>query len=103
MIKPLSSSAALRPVANLVSQPTVRSVLNARSYATQNSLGTTATQTKRRTVTPFNDDGHVPWNELSAGEKTARATQQSFNFGMIIAGLVLTVRKSDAPDSFSHF
>jgi import inner membrane translocase subunit TIM21 len=41
-------------------------------------------------VTPFNDDGHVPWTELSAGEKTGRATQQTFNFGMVIVGLVMT-------------
>jgi hypothetical protein len=94
MIKPFTSSAVLRPAAslNLIILPTVRSAPRARSYATQNSLGTTAPQSKRRTVTPFNDDGHVPWNQLSAAEKTARATQQSFNFGMIIAGVVLTVR-----------
>jgi import inner membrane translocase subunit TIM21 len=42
-------------------------------------------------VTPFNDDGHVPWTELSAGEKTARAAQQTFNFGLVILGVVLTV------------
>ncbi|KAI9171131.1 Mitochondrial import inner membrane translocase subunit TIM21 [Paramyrothecium foliicola] len=86
-----SAAAALRPATNLVNSQSIRTMLHARSYATQNSLGTTASQTtRRRTVTPFNDDGHVPWNELSAAEKTARATQQSFNFGMIIAGLVLT-------------
>jgi mitochondrial import inner membrane translocase subunit TIM21 len=33
----------------------------------------------------------VPWNQLSAGEKTARATQQTFNFGLVIVGIVLTV------------
>jgi import inner membrane translocase subunit TIM21 len=42
-------------------------------------------------VTPFNDDGFTPWNELSTGEKAARATQQSFNFGFVVVGLVLTV------------
>ncbi|KAK3319325.1 TIM21-domain-containing protein [Apodospora peruviana] len=50
----------------------------------------TSNESKRRAVTPFNDDGHVPWTNLSAGEKTARATQQTFNFGMVIVGLVLT-------------
>lgn len=63
----------------------------ARLYATQNSLGAApAPGPRRRKVTAFNDDGFVPWNELSAGEKASRATQQSFNFGMIIAGVVLT-------------
>lgn len=55
-----------------------------RGYATHH-------ETRRRAVTPFNDDGHVPWTELSAGEKTARAAQQTFNFGMVILGVALTV------------
>ena len=41
-------------------------------------------------MTALNDDGRVPWGELSAGEKAARMTQQTFNFGMIILGVVLT-------------
>ncbi|ETS83278.1 Mitochondrial import inner membrane translocase subunit tim-21 [Pestalotiopsis fici W106-1] len=58
-----------------------------RSYATQNNPGSTS---KRRSVTPFNDDGHVPWQDLSGAEKTARATQQTFNFGLVVVGAVLT-------------
>jgi mitochondrial import inner membrane translocase subunit TIM21 len=65
-----------------------------RFYATQNTTGSSSPSSKRRAVTPFNDDGHVPWTELSGGEKTARAAQQSFNFGMVIVGFVLTVRYS---------
>ncbi|KAK1752107.1 mitochondrial import inner membrane translocase subunit tim21 [Echria macrotheca] len=49
-----------------------------------------ATQQSRKAVTPFNDDGRVPWTHLSMGEKTGRAAQQTFNFGMVIVGLVLT-------------
>ncbi|KAK5998578.1 Mitochondrial import inner membrane translocase subunit TIM21 [Cladobotryum mycophilum] len=45
---------------------------------------------KRRSVTPFNDSGFVPWSELSVAEKAGRATQQTFNFGMVIVGVVLT-------------
>ena len=41
-------------------------------------------------MTAFNDDGRVAWGDLSAGEKAARTTQQTFNFGMIILGTVLT-------------
>jgi len=41
-------------------------------------------------VTPFNDDGRVPWGQLSGGEKVARTTQQGFNFGLILIGAVLT-------------
>ncbi|KAK8051292.1 import inner membrane translocase subunit tim-21 [Apiospora rasikravindrae] len=69
-----------------------RSYGSYRSYATQHGLGTTTTTTgpRRKTVTPFNDDGRVPWHQLSAGEKTARATQQSFNLGLMFVGFVLT-------------
>lgn len=55
---------------------------SARLYAAQ--------QPSRRSVTPFNDDGRVPWTDLSAREKTGRAAQQTFNFGMVIVGVVLT-------------
>ncbi|KAG5973707.1 mitochondrial import inner membrane translocase subunit tim21 [Claviceps digitariae] len=62
-----------------------------RSYATHKDAASTNILTsKRRSVTPFNDDGCVPWNQLSAAEKTARATQQTFNFGFILVGVALT-------------
>ncbi|KAI1853229.1 hypothetical protein JX266_001935 [Neoarthrinium moseri] len=81
----------VRPTTLNAPAPQLRPFLARRSYATQHGLGTTTTSTtRRRTVTPFNDDGQVPWHQLSAGEKTARATQQSFNFGLIVTGVVLT-------------
>lgn len=46
---------------------------------------------QRRAVTITNDTGAVRWSELSIGEKAARTTQQSFNFIVVIAGVVLTV------------
>jgi mitochondrial import inner membrane translocase subunit TIM21 len=71
----------------------LRPVLVARSYATQTGLGTTNAQParKRKAVTMLNDDGRVAWGDLSAREKAARTTQQTFNFGMILLGAVLTV------------
>ncbi|KAK0118294.1 mitochondrial import inner membrane translocase subunit tim21 [Cadophora gregata] len=71
---------------------TFRPILAARFYATQTGLGTTSTtpRPKRKTVTPFNDDGRVAWGELSTGEKAARTTQQTFNFSFILLGAVLT-------------
>lgn len=60
-------------------------------YATQNSIGGLPT-TKRKQVTVVNDDGRVQWGALSLGEKAARITQQTFNFGIILAGLVMTVQ-----------
>ncbi|GAP87276.1 putative mitochondrial import inner membrane translocase subunit TIM21 [Rosellinia necatrix] len=61
-----------------------------RSYATHHDRGKNPTASRRRAVTPFNDTGFVPWSELSVVEKASRATQQSFNFGLVIVGLVLT-------------
>lgn len=76
----------------VVCPATTRPFLLTRFYATQHGLGATAhgSSSRKRTVTPFNDDGFVPWSELSTSEKAARATQQSVNFGMIIVGFVLT-------------
>ncbi|KAK7956886.1 TIM21 domain-containing protein [Apiospora aurea] len=85
------ASSALNPN-SFAPQLRRRLLLAQRSYATQHGLGTTTTTTgpRRKTVTPFNDDGRVPWHQLSAGEKTARATQQSFNLGLMFVGFVLT-------------
>ena len=85
--------AALRHTAILKCPATLRPILAARLYATQTGLGTTsgAPRPRRKTVTPFNDDGRVAWGELSAGEKAARTTQQTFNFSFILLGAVLTV------------
>lgn len=64
----------------------------ARHYASVGGSGSSSATSKRRAVTPFNDDGHVPWADLSAAEKSARAAQQTFNLGFIVVGVVLTVR-----------
>ncbi|KAK7755192.1 mitochondrial import inner membrane translocase subunit tim21 [Diatrype stigma] len=88
----------LRPFspANLV--PHLRPVFGIRNYATQNSAGSTGSPgpsgssggPKRKAITPFSDTGFVPWKELSAAEKASRATQQSFNFGVVVLGVVMT-------------
>lgn len=94
-MKPTTTILALRPSHSFIASPPVGSLFRSRAYATQTGLGTSASPTaRRRKVTAFNDDGFVPWNQLSAGEKASRATQQSFNFGLVIAGIVLTVSLS---------
>jgi import inner membrane translocase subunit TIM21 len=91
-MKPTNTLLATRPSALLGVPPTLRSLVHPRFYSIQSNLNAGSGPKRRsRAVTPFNDDGFVPWNELSAGEKAARATQQSFNFGMILVGIVLTV------------
>ncbi|KAL2131261.1 hypothetical protein VTI74DRAFT_5316 [Chaetomium olivicolor] len=85
----LHSSNTTPPLQQLVVRWPSLNHYNHRSYATQHQQST-GSESRRRAVTPFNDDGHVPWSELSAGEKTGRAAQQTFNFGMVILGLVLT-------------
>jgi len=62
----------------------------AREYATQNSTGTNRGSTRKQ-ITVASDDGRVRWGELSAREKAARTTQQTFNFVTVLVGLVMTV------------
>ncbi|KAI1821538.1 import inner membrane translocase subunit tim-21, mitochondrial [Xylaria intraflava] len=86
---PVVTKLLLRP-ATLSNIAPLRPALAQRSYATHRDLGSNSTASRRRAVTPFNDDGFVPWRELSAVEKASRAAQQSFNFGVVVVGLVLT-------------
>ncbi len=74
---------------NITTTTSPLSSYSLRCYATHHQQSTP--ESRRRAVTPFNDDGRVPWTELSVGEKTGRAAQQTFNFGMVIVGLALTV------------
>lgn len=62
-----------------------------RSYATANSLAEASRNRSRKQVTVTNDDGRVPWKDLTMGEAVARTTQQTFNFGVVMAGVVGTV------------
>ncbi|KAF4587375.1 import inner membrane translocase subunit tim-21 [Ophiocordyceps camponoti-floridani] len=65
--------------------------LASRTYSSQTGLGAAAAPKQRRqSITPFNDNGSVPWRELSVTEKMARTTQQGFNGGLVAIGLVLT-------------
>ncbi len=59
-----------------------------RHYATSKTLTGTNESSSRKQVTIGNDDGRVPWGQLSTGEKAARTTQQTFNFGVVLAGAV---------------
>ena len=45
---------------------------------------------RRRAVTVVNDTGRVPWQQLSMGEKAARTTQQTFNVGLVVLGILAT-------------
>lgn len=83
----LNSAALLRPAA------LPRTATLARYYATQGNLGgKTGSQAtpRRRRVGVLSDDGRYDWQDLSGGEKVARATQQSLNFVVILAGAALT-------------
>ena len=66
-----------------------------RRYATQGSLGSSKTPS-RRAITVTSDDGRYAWGELSTGEKAARTTQQTFNFLLVGAGLAGTVSVSSS-------
>ncbi|KAM0124190.1 hypothetical protein ACHAO1_011107 [Botrytis cinerea] len=78
---------------SLLSLPSsLRPLLLSRLYATHTGLGTTnaSSQPKRKAVTTFNDDGRVPWRDLSRREKVSRTTQQTFNLGTVLVGTALT-------------
>ncbi|PWY73740.1 TIM21-domain-containing protein [Aspergillus heteromorphus CBS 117.55] len=92
MLPPLRPSPALLPRALLRLRPTTTTTTTllprttdlARCYATGSSAP------KRRNVTVLSDDGRYEWGELTGREKMARATQQSVNFVVVLAGAVLT-------------
>lgn len=94
----LKTATVVRPATALSCfTPQLRPLALQNSFATHQGPGSDTPSSRRRAVTPFNDDGHVPWTELSAGEKTARAAQQTFNFGLVIVGLALTVCTTPNP------
>lgn len=83
-----SLALSLRSVSCL---PVHRAAGASRLYATHSA--SSKSSTSRRQVTVANDDGHVRWGDLTTGEKVARSTQQSFNFLIIVAGVLATVRR----------
>jgi import inner membrane translocase subunit TIM21 len=66
-----------------------------RWYATHSGLGGQGTASssgpRRKQISVISDDGRLRWSELSGKEKVARATQQSFNFMIVVIGVVMTV------------
>ncbi|KAK0637104.1 TIM21-domain-containing protein [Bombardia bombarda] len=91
----LRSTTATAALTSLL--PSSSPAIRRRCYATQQQQQTGSAgpesshvEARRRAVTPFNDDGHVPWTSLSKGEKAARATQQTFNFGLVVMGVLLS-------------
>lgn len=61
-----------------------------RSYATQSSLDSDTEAPRRKSISIVSDDGRVAWSDLSTREKASRTTQQSFNFLIIVAGVIMT-------------
>lgn len=91
IVRAESLALSLRSISCL---PVHRAAGASRLYATHSSLGASSkSSTSRRQVTVANDDGHVRWGDLTTGEKAARSTQQSFNFLVIVAGVLATVRR----------
>lgn len=82
--------------------PPIAPLIVQRSYASAGGSGPSSAAAKRRAVTPFNDNGQVPWSDLSVAEKSARAAQQTFNMGFIVVGVVLTVGNPGALDSVAR-
>ncbi|KAH7121204.1 TIM21-domain-containing protein [Dendryphion nanum] len=93
--KPIEAIQLLKPACRhprISPNPAIRRAPFSTVRPSQATHTTTASPSPppRRQVTIANDTGSVRWNNLSTGEKAARATQQSFNFAIIITGVVLT-------------
>lgn len=95
--KPVEAIRLLKPSfrsSRVPQNPVIRRVISTSSpnQATHTSSTTSSgpPPPPRRQVTITNDTGSVRWNNLSKGEKAARATQQTFNFAIILTGVVLT-------------
>ncbi|CAL5869523.1 uncharacterized protein PFLUO_LOCUS3753 [Penicillium psychrofluorescens] len=76
------------PTASLVLRQSSITTERLRRYATTHSSSTRST--RKKNITVLSDDGMLRWGELSGREKMSRATQQSFNFVIVLAGAVLT-------------
>ena len=76
-------------------RPTVTSLCLPRlapSIRLYSSIGVGHTpKASRKQVTVTTDDGRVHWQDLTVREKAARTTQQTFNFGIVLAGFFGTV------------
>ncbi|KAJ9209501.1 hypothetical protein DTO166G4_8900 [Paecilomyces variotii] len=89
----LPRASRLNSVSALLRSASPRTLDISRSYATHSNLGRDGSApggTRRRQITVMSDDGRLPWSELSGTEKAARATQQSFNFVVVLIGAVMT-------------
>ncbi|KAJ9669683.1 mitochondrial import inner membrane translocase subunit tim21 [Coniosporium apollinis] len=73
------------PLARRLTAPLLRS-----TYATHSSTTPPPNPSSRKSITITSDDGRVRWTDLSPREKAARTTQQSFNFLIVILGVVAT-------------
>lgn len=73
-----------------------------RGYATQSTLRGSTTPSRKQ-ITVVNDDGRVQWKDLSGREKAARTTQQTFNFGLVLLGFVMTVRHNPGMQESSSY
>lgn len=97
MLERLAKSSVAKPLSPLyIFQAGARPAIPSTPKSTQNRHATTSSipnssaASRRKAVTVINDTGRVPWENLSTGEKAARATQQTFNFGLVFLGLALT-------------
>lgn len=76
-------------IGTFVKPPTPFTAVFRRSYAASAKPGSSSA---RKSISVLSDDGRIGWSELSGKEKVSRATQQSFNFVIVLTGAVLTVR-----------
>lgn len=62
------------------------------AQATHTSTSSPTPKPQRKSISLTGDTGQVRWSDLSPGEKAVRTTQQSFNFVVVLVGIVATVQ-----------
>lgn len=62
------------------------------AQATHTSTSSPTPKSQRKSISLTGDTGQVRWSDLSPGEKAVRTTQQSFNFVVVLVGIVATVQ-----------
>lgn len=87
-----TSRPQIRTLSRMVSRPALSLPTSGQAFRHASTSSSSSSNTPRRAISVTSDDGRYNWSELSTSEKAARGTQQTFNFLVVAAGLVGTVR-----------
>lgn len=79
-----------RNILSQISRPDYRQALAIRLLATHNRVRTSTSELKEKSSSNSNSNEITPWSKLSGKGKILRASQQTFNLGLIMCGMLLS-------------